>query len=43
GLRAGAKDAQGLESSIVYFQGSASMSFAEQLTRLQVFLDADES
>ncbi|KPY89930.1 Uncharacterized protein ALO44_05611 [Pseudomonas syringae pv. tagetis] len=42
GLRAGATDAQGLESSIVYFQGSASMSFAEQLTRLQVFLDADE-
>ncbi|RMN07517.1 hypothetical protein ALQ65_04794 [Pseudomonas syringae pv. coriandricola] len=41
-LRAGASDAQGLEFSIVYFQGSASMSFAEQLTRLQVFLDADE-
>jgi uncharacterized protein len=42
GPAAGIWGPQGLEFSIVYFQGSPSMSFAEQLHRLQAFLDADE-
>ncbi len=33
---------ESLEFGIVYLLGSPLMSFAEQLTRLQVFLDADE-